>query len=241
MGKERRREPRYPYRLPITLKAQGKAQETITEDVSYRGTFVVTDEPPPMRSLVQVRAKLPNSGELLETHAMNVFVLPRGNGGGRTPGVGLQFYAMGDAVKKQWNDFIDSVRRKISPPVPKTTERQFVRFALKLAVKPRNLDELHTLYTRDVSRGGMFLLAPRALSVGSELAVDVYHPESDEVFTLECIVRRTEPGPPLGIGVEFHKLNANGRQAFYEFVTSAIEELTGDDLIMIDDEDPALE
>jgi len=241
MSRERRREARYPYRLPITLKVGGGAQETISEDISYRGMFAITDEPPNMRQLISLSIKLPDDVAPLTTHAMTVFVLERGNRLGRTPGVGLQFYAMGGPVKANWEKFIDSVRRKLSPPVPETTPRQFVRYRLKLAVKPRSVDELVTLYTRDVSRGGMFLLTQKPLELGRQLAVDVFHPITDEVFTLACVVRRSSEGPPPGIGVEFHELDAEGRKAFGEFVHSALPELDDDDLELIESDDPQLE
>lgn len=241
MSRDRRREPRYPYRLPITLKVGGRVQETISEDVSYRGMFAITDEPPAMRQLIAVTARLPDTGETINTHAMSVFVLERGNQLGRTPGAGLQFYAMAGAVKRSWEGFIDSVRRKLSPPTPETTPRRFVRYRLKLAVKPKSVDELMTLYTRDVSRGGMFLLTQKPLEIGRDLAVEIFHPITDEVFTLECVVRRTSEGPPSGAGVEFHKLDSRGRDAFAEFVHSALPELDASDIELIDADDPQLE
>ena len=240
MSRERRREPRYPYRLPITLKFGGGVQETISEDISYRGMFAITDEPPNTRQLISLSAKLPE-GAAIDTHAMTVFVLERGNRLGRTPGVGLQFYAMAGEVKTAWEGFIDSVRRKLSPPVPENNPREYVRYRLKLAVRPKNLDELMTLYSRDVSRGGMFLLTAEAPELGRTLAIDIFHPLTDEVFTLECIVRRASPGPPPGVGVEFHKLDDRGRRAFGEFVHSALPELDDADIELIEADDPALE
>lgn len=241
MSRERRREPRYPYRLPITLKIGGAVQETISEDVSYRGMFAITDEPPGLRQLISVTTRLPETGQTITAHAMSVFVLERGNALGRTPGAGLQFYAMSGDVKAAWEGFIDSVRRKLSPPVPESTPRRFVRYRLKLAVKPSSVDELVTLYTRDVSRGGMFLVTGKPLELGRELAIEVFHPITDEVFTLECVVRRVSESSPVGIGVEFHKLDERGRDAFASFVHSALPELDAGDIELIDAGDPQLE
>ncbi len=244
MSKDRRREPRYPYRCPMEIKVNGRTQETISEDVSYRGVFVVTDDPPKLRSLISLKVTLPDSVEALDAHAMSAFVLEKGNASGRLPGVGLQFYATDGAVKSRWDSFIDSVRKKvIAPPMGgslATNPRNYVRYPLKLAVKPRSQDELETLYTRDVSRGGMFLLSPKRVEIGTQMGVDVFHPESGEVFTLDCIVRRVQDGTPIGIGVEFHQLDEERRQAFFEFVHSAIEELDTDDLMFVEDDDPSL-
>ena len=241
MSRERRREPRYPYRLPITLHGGGLPQETITEDISYRGMFAITDQPPALRQLIQVKATLPGGGGEFHTHAMSVFVLERGNPLGRTPGCGLQLYALGGESKASWSRFIDEVREKLAPPRPATQPREFVRYRVRLAVKPRDVSELHTLYTRDISQGGMFLLTDRGLEADSELKVDVVHPVTEEVFSLECIVRRVASGASRGIGVEFHRLDAAGRAAFLEFVHSTVPEVELDELEMVVEGDPKLE
>lgn len=238
MSSERRREPRYPYRLPITLTGGGVAQETLTEDVSHRGLFAITDRPPALRQLIQVKASLPDSTERFHSHAMSVFVIERGNSEGRTPGCGLQFYAMAEPIKRVWGGFIDSVRRERTRAAQ--WPRQHVRYRIKLAVRPRSLDELYELYTRDVSRGGMFLLTGRSFELGEELGVDVVHPVSGEVFSLECSVRRLEPGPPAGIGVQLKDIDESGRAAFLEFVHSAIPEVDADELDLVEEDDPRL-
>ena len=240
MSRERRRDPRYPFRLPITLKVGGVVQETISEDVSYRGMFAITDEPPALRQLLSLSARLPGHEARVTTHAMAVFVLERGNKLGRTPGIGLQFYAAAREFKTAWEAFIDDVRRKQSPPVPDSKPREFVRYQLKLAVRPRSIDDLVTLYTRDVSRGGMFLVTPRPLEVGRDLVLEVFHPVTDATFTLECVIRRATEGPPPGVGVEF-QLDDRGRKAFSEFVHSALPELDEDEIELIDLGDPRLE
>jgi Tfp pilus assembly protein PilZ len=240
MSRERRREPRYPYRLPVTLRVGPLVQETLTQDVSYRGLFAVSDEPPALRQLTLVSAVLPDSKESFKSHAMSVFVLERGNPLGRTPGCGLQFYAMSGPMKQAWNRFIDSVRRDLGPPIPETRPRRFVRYRVKLAVRPRDVNELYTLYTRDVSKGGMFLFTSKNVEIGSELEVDVVHPLSAETFTLECVVRRIVDGPPKGIGVELQNLDEGRRNAFLEFVHSTIPELDDAALELIESEDPNL-
>lgn len=196
MSRERRREPRFPCRLPLTLRVGGAVQETISEDVSYRGVFAITDDPPDLRQLVSVTVRLPGRDAPMTTHAMAVFALERGNKLGRPPGAGLQFYAASREFKTAWESFIDDIRRRQSPPAPASQPRRFVRYRLTLAVKPESIDELVTLYTRDVSRGGMFLVTREPLEIGRRLAVEVVHPISGRVFRLDCVVRRTSEGPP---------------------------------------------
>jgi Tfp pilus assembly protein PilZ len=96
-----------------------------------------------------------------------------------------------------------------------------------------------TMYTRDVSTGGMFVSTGRAFEVGAVLQLDVRHPESDREFALAAIVRRTTAGKAPGIGVEFHEMNESERQRFYEFIHSHIPQI--DDLELVDADDPNLE
>ncbi len=247
MSKERRREPRYPYRNPIEIKVGGRLQETISEDVSYRGLFVVTDDPPPLRTLISLKARVVGNHKPLEAHAMSVYVLEKGNSKSRLPGVGLQFYAMGNETKKHWNAFVDVVRKKLRVVNGEgyvggvsTPPRQHVRYPVRLEVKPRSFGELEVLYSRDISRGGMFLLSPRKVACGTRMEIDVVHPDSGETFTLNCTIRRVEAGPPFGLGIEFNQFDDVKREAFFEFVHSSVEELDVADLMLIEEGDPSL-
>ena len=250
MSKERRREPRYPYRNPIEIKVGGRLQETISEDISYRGLFVVTDDPPPLRTLISLKARVEGNRRPLEAHAMSVYVLEKGNSKSRLPGVGLQFYAMGSETKKHWNAFVDVVRKKlrvvnrgggeVRVGGVSTLPRQHVRYPVRLEVKPRSLGELEVLYSRDISRGGMFLLSPRKVACGILMEIDVVHPDNGELFTFNCTIRRVETGPLFGLGVEFNQFDDGKREAFFEFVHSSVEELDIHDLMLIEEDDPSL-
>ena len=86
---EKRRETRYRVRLRAAI-VKGKDEVVFqTEDVSYKGLFLRSDNPPGLRSLIRVKVTLPQ-GPDVTVHAMVVHVIQPGEGA-RTPGAGLQF------------------------------------------------------------------------------------------------------------------------------------------------------
>jgi len=66
--------------LAVLLRG-GREVSLLTGDVSFRGLFLRTDDPPPLRQLLQVKLKLPPENDELVAHAMAVFVVPVGAAG----------------------------------------------------------------------------------------------------------------------------------------------------------------
>jgi len=244
---KRRRDKRYRLQIPLVIRWGHKRLECLTQDVSYRGLFVEMDDPPRVRELIQIEAFLPPDEIAFASHGMTVWALRPEDAGDRAPGAGIQFYAMGQERPK-WEMFINHIR-KTAELVPDLREsagdaadpinRKHPRFRVRLEVKPRTFDELMTMYSRDVSRGGMFLATPKTLAVDTELQLDVKHPEVDLTFSLEAIVRRVSDGSNPGIGIEFQGMGDRERDAFYEFIHTHIPDL--DEIELVDSDDPHLE
>jgi uncharacterized protein (TIGR02266 family) len=182
---------------------------------------------------------------------MTVWVIRPQDAQRRAPGAGLQFYAMG-SERTKWEAFIAWARRtaEVVPDerfesaaatgdVVDAVRRKHPRYPIRLAVRPRSLQELMTMYTRDVSAGGMFLATERTFDVGTVLQLDVRHPESERIFEIAAIVRRVGGDKTPGVGVEFHEMDEPARQRFYEFIHSHIPQI--DDLELVDADDPNLE
>ena len=108
-----RREARVEIRVPVTVYRAKKAISLVTLDVSFKGLFVCTDDPPPLRSLVKLRVCL--AGREFEAHAMAVHVVApgtsqdRGTLGAHEPGVGLQFWGLSGQDRAAWDDFVRSL------------------------------------------------------------------------------------------------------------------------------------
>ena len=227
----------------------GRLKDLFSEDVSFRGLFLASDAPPPLRQLIRIETRLPPGGVPFATHGMVVHVVEPGDPGGHSPGFGVQFYGMGDE-RRAWEAFVQHVQQSAialpdlrdssagrslpgPQPMPRPVgsrlakgsgvadNRRFQRYPVVLEVRPRDLEDLYRLYSRDVSVGGMFLSTVRELELESEVRLDVRHPHNTSVFHLTAVVRRRSGEPP-GIGVEFTGLDDRRRREFFEFIHARI-------------------
>lgn len=223
--KQPRREDRYIVRVPVVLICGGVRRELFTRDVSFRGLFVCTDQPPVLRQLISIEAKLPPEDTLFISHGMSVYAIEPG-GLPQKPGIGVQFYAQSGVERRKWEDFIGHIKDRVpTEPGPDDVEpvnRLHPRIDAVFEVHPKNIDELEVLYTRDVSKGGMFLATTSRIDLGHGLRLEVFHPMTDKSFTLDAIVRRQSDEEPVGLGVEFINMSEAMREEFYAFVQDGI-------------------
>ena len=246
---QRRRDKRYAARLPIRTRVAGRLKDLFSEDVSFRGLFLASDAPPPLRQLIRIETHLPPGAVPFATHGMVVHVVEPGDPGGHSPGFGVQFYGMGNE-RRVWEAYVQYVQqsalalpdrrdssagRSLQDSMPMlrpvgsrlaqgsgvADNRRFQRYPVVLEVRPRDLEDLYRLYSRDVSVGGMFLATVRDLELESEVRLDVRHPHSTSVFQLTAVVRRRSGVPP-GIGVEFTGRDDRRRREFFEFIHAPI-------------------
>lgn len=97
-----RRDARIDACIPVAI-IRGKAALAFeTLDVSFRGLFVKTSDPPALRSLVRLRVTLP--GRTIDTHAMAVHVVA--DDPHHVAGVGLQFWGLSGDDRSAWERFI---------------------------------------------------------------------------------------------------------------------------------------
>lgn len=226
--KQPRREERFPVRVPVTLRIGRETVKLFTGDVSFRGLFVCTDNPPTLRQLITVELALPPGDEGFSSHGMSVYVLEPGQEVGRMPGVGIQFYAQAEAQRRQWERFVATVRSNplnLPEGAVDPVNRMHRRIAARFEVRPKDLDELESIYSRDVSSGGMFLETDMELEPGKSLSLTIYHPVSKQGFTMESIIRRRSSEDPKGVGVEFTGMDETRRHRFESFVEDGLAAL----------------
>jgi Tfp pilus assembly protein PilZ len=232
-----RREPRFRLQIPVQLRLARQVIDLVTEDVSFSGMFLRTDSPPPERGLVKVDVVMEGEPTPIPLVAMVVHTVPAEPNGRRVAGAGLQLYGVGGEVRDRWARLILALRQKhehaASRPVrverstraPVTDNRRHTRYAAVLAVRSKNLDDLVTTYTRDISQGGTFLATDVPLRNGDDLYLELIHPDSGSSFGLQCVVKRRVRD---GVGVEFADLDDDRRALFWQFVEPVIELDDGD-------------
>jgi Tfp pilus assembly protein PilZ len=244
MGVERRRDRRHAFRFPMILSWGREEIVAQSEDVSFRGVFVRTDMPLPERQLVRLRVTLPPAG--VELNAMGMVTRRLGPGSDRAPGVGIQFYAMGPEERERWHGFVryvsalDAAQPGTAPaaPAPDTVRRRDPRYAVRLQVRLQTMDELELLYTRNVSKGGLFLGTTLQLPQGTSVRVSVVHPKTGEQFPLDAVVRWCAVSPHAGLGLEFTGTTEQRRDEFFDFIRS---EIPVEEVVYVAQNDPRLD
>lgn len=235
MSESKRRDPRHVVQIALKLTVRRVTYQVVTEDVSFRGLFVRTDEAISARQLVPIEVDLPDG--VLKVHAMAVWVIGKDNDTGRVPGVGLQFYGLGREETGRWQRFVRGLRESearaaeearaqaqhASEVAVEPIRRAHPRFSAAFFVRAKNRDTLLELYTRDISAGGMFLLTDEVVALGARVALEIVHPDAKQVFELSAIVRRaSRPPEPTGLGVEFPDLDEPRRAALFDFILSGV-------------------
>ena len=106
-----RREARVDVCVPVVVYRGKNPVALETSDVSFKGLFVRTTDPPPLRSLVRLKVALVDRE--FEAHAMAVHVVSTSSasddaadGEHREPGVGLQFWGLSGPDRTAWDDFV---------------------------------------------------------------------------------------------------------------------------------------
>ena len=237
---ERRRHTRYRLQLPAVVTFGAKRYRLQTEDVAAAGVFVRMDDPPALRQMVSIGVELPD-GSTFQTAAVVAWRIDPAHATNRVPGAGLQFHAVAADAHAVWEIFVKDVRvaaqqvaSEPSPPAtPEPIRRRYPRYPACFEVRPRDSEGLMTFFTRDVSGGGMFMATTLDIAVGTEIDLDLVHPDNGAVFALSGVVRRVVPGE--GLGLEFTQMTASLRQALWQFIEHGLPDLDAE----LDDAEPA--
>jgi PilZ domain len=103
VGGNLRREARVDACVKVQVVRGRRTIALETSDVSFKGLFLCTEEPPPLRSLMRLRVALPQHE--IEAHAMVVHVATDTRDG-RAAGVGVQFWGLAGPGRIAWDDFV---------------------------------------------------------------------------------------------------------------------------------------
>ena len=238
-----RHEPRFRLQIPVLLLLGKQELRVVTEDISFSGMFLRTDELLPVRGLIRFQVPIDGRVEPLSLTGMVVHVVAPNHPSGRVPGMGIQLYGIGGAVKNEWIGFAKAMRQRYPDseqrpvrvaPLAEGAEpvrRRERRFAAVLEVRVATVEELQSMWTRDISRGGMFIATDLTLRAGDPLFVELVHPQSGQVFGLTCVVRRATRD---GVGVEFDPLDEPQRRALLDFIAPILD-LADQDLVVLDE------
>lgn len=219
---DRRAYPRHECQFPALLSWNKDRIPAIIEDVSARGLALASETAVPVYQLVRLRVEQ-GVTRPIEVTAMAVWVTPLGE---RAMRIGAELYGNSREQVEMWQEVVDTARANLARDLAsrRDTRRDFERFRAILEVRVATADELVTLYTENVSAGGMFIPTNMDLDGGDHVVLDLVHPDNDTVMHLEArVVRRERKGRDAGVAVEFVGLDEGRRDALWKFVSATVE------------------
>ncbi len=217
--KHSRREPRIDLDLTVTLILPDGETDYAVGDASYRGVFLHAENPLPLRKLVRCRTQLPGDEEPLQMMGVVAHHLGAAEAAEaeRSPGMGIHLFSVGQETHRRWREFI---RRQYDQRPEARREVQRLERPHVVAHLPSR-EELTEYFDEELTGGEMFVRSSEIHEEGSEIVVDVVHPDGRESLDLEGTVRETVKSPPRqrGMTIGFSQLDDEARERIRTFAT----------------------
>jgi len=107
----RRSFPRLTTRLNVSWSSAGDFLTAWSENISRGGVFVATQNPPPLRAVVELQLELPDGGPPARTSAEVVqrATAEEARATGRIAGAGLQFIGSDDEFRRRLDECLDTL------------------------------------------------------------------------------------------------------------------------------------
>lgn len=234
-----RNDKRYPIALPLLVKVGARSAERVTRDVSFDGIFVVTDPRPAgtsdlpalsPRQLISITFLL-TAESISFTVSAAVVRVERSSLG---EGAALRFYGIGRDARQAWDEFVRELSghdeeqpRGSRAPLGQRFEPLLYRNAHQVAVVRVYFSSVSQIYGLiDAPDSRMFIRSDDPLPLGSEIGLQLVHPDSDDIFELSAFVDRSvDQHGVRGMGVEILDLDAARTERLKEFVEDGLEVL----------------
>jgi hypothetical protein len=234
VGSEKYRETRYKVRIEAELlQGQKCVLKSHTVNISNRGAFLVTDEPPALRQLFRVRFVLPphNTAIILPcmaAHAVHVGT-PR-----RPAGIGIQLYGVGGVDGTRWQHFVRWIRTEHANSTSQTLSFYELEapdntkldpaFDGRVKLRFRSVEELQRLYDTNLERGGILLPTRGDVAQGTPVELTLVHPKDNSQFPLRGIVcANIQRKDFSGVSVAIDDFDDVLLDALFNFVYSGLE------------------
>lgn len=237
MGINRRRDPRYHARIRAAIVRGQEADWRHTDNVSYRGAYILTATPPPVRTLIEVRFVLPPHDDRVTFHAMVAYsatpeVRPK------APGIGVQLYGVAGTDGTRWQQFIRRLRQDhpetldpstpidyLGPSCAEGPNRLGARHDGKIRLRLGSVRELRALFDTNITRGAVLIPSEASHEPGDPLEIEIVHPTTGERFSFFGAVRRNVRRDDFGgVAVELLDTQPPRLAAFRVFIDGGAAE-----------------
>ncbi|MBN1959638.1 MAG: PilZ domain-containing protein [Deltaproteobacteria bacterium] len=246
---EGRRDRRFRVQIPVTLSLSNKSLEIVTGDVSLRGLFLITEYTLKPSQFIRMDIILPFSNNKISLFGSVAYFVSPSKNNNQQVGAGVELYGNGPDELLLWKKFILELEQRFPQAIEqklmldsnlnpnKTTNfpnerRRFQRFETEFQVRGYfgEIADLVLMYTRDISKGGMFIKTNALLEIGSEIELQLVHPVTHLQFPVSCVVRRiVSDRSNRGMGVEFVNLDDHRRNQLWDFISSGVPNIPKED------------
>lgn len=212
--RELRSEPRIPYSMNVTLQAPGEQREYVTENISYKGVFMLCPSPLALRTLVRFQTVL-SSGEALQ---MLGLVCHRtspeeASQRGVESGMGLRLFGVGTHPRDVWKSFVLEHYNQDPYANERIKQTEFP----SIQVRYPSVDALRYIGQNEVAQGTLFVRSATLHAVGTRAWFETEHPETGKVLKHEVVVQEAveTPRADRGMTLEF----VNPQEASHELMS----------------------
>ena len=247
---DRRTALRYLIRFPVEVLVEGESEPRSFEsdNISSGGLYIRCDEAFEVDDHVYLKVELPLGVGTVCFRARVVHVVPPSDVVGTLAGFGLVWDPPGQEGLERWFEFVGQVKelfadqilnsfpvsmKKKAPereePVSdtdseeKAIQRSHLRYAARLKVRFKSVEDLASISASDVSVGGMFLETDANFVVGELVEIQAVHPDTGNSFLLKAAIRwRGQKSGHPGIGIELLDMPESELHLFESFVNRHI-------------------
>jgi type IV pilus assembly protein PilZ len=110
-----RRDERLHHELLVAYKTVGGFVSEWAVNVSKGGLFINTPEPLPIGTAVKLIVNLPGAKFPFDLEGRVAWVEKVGNGANVSPGMGIEFVGVDEAVRAQIQGFVEKLRSTLGP------------------------------------------------------------------------------------------------------------------------------
>jgi uncharacterized protein (TIGR02266 family) len=238
---ERRESARAPSRLRVRVRFEDAKQFSLlyTKDISTGGMFVASKEPKPPGSPVEVVLHPPGlAAGITLSGVVSHVVYPTGDPSARS-GMGIRF----DPLTAEQSAIIEGYLRAFAGPAPTSGAEPFslspvpqeerreeirVQARLQLKLRPVGFLRFRELFTKDLSRSGLFVCADDPHPPGTKVEILLYAMGNLEPLPLHGEVVRcippalAVPGETPGMGIHFEGVSEPARDLLGQVLNQAL-------------------
>ncbi len=208
---------RYPTSLPVVFSAPETFQPGYAANISAGGMFLRTDGRLAVGALLSVKLELPDGGSPAPVQGKVVHVVAPGRvrPGGSGAGVGIQFMASDDPVRRRVDRYIELLAETtLALQRPKRTH--YPRLQAPVYWTPVGLPLFRRRKTSIEDLGGVLVYLDEKLKEGARLKIEVFLPDGTSVVCKAEVdwIDRLPQGAParFEVGLKFTAIAPRDRE-----------------------------